>query len=92
MSRAQEDRNQEATVYLVRHMPVIIHEWRFTVRQGNLDERCTDALVWELMLQAGPVGGYDDRQLYEQTKTRHDSERSFAQRPCIHGAPRLRFL
>jgi splicing factor 3B subunit 4 len=24
--------------------------------QGNLDERCSDALVWELMLQAGPVG------------------------------------
>ena len=24
--------------------------------QGNLDERCTDALIWELMLQAGPVG------------------------------------
>lgn len=22
---------------------------------GNLDDRCTDALVWELMLQAGPV-------------------------------------
>ncbi|KAI6138887.1 hypothetical protein BKA82DRAFT_3008509 [Pisolithus tinctorius] len=38
MSRPQDDRNQEATVYL-----------------GNLDERCTDALVWELMLQAGPV-------------------------------------
>ncbi|KIJ43972.1 hypothetical protein M422DRAFT_47495 [Sphaerobolus stellatus SS14] len=38
MSRPQEDRNQEATVYL-----------------GNLDERVTDALVWELMLQAGPV-------------------------------------
>ncbi|KAF9021448.1 hypothetical protein BDZ89DRAFT_957474 [Hymenopellis radicata] len=37
-SRPQDDRNQEATVYL-----------------GNLDERCTDALVWELMLQAGPV-------------------------------------
>ncbi|KIY71880.1 hypothetical protein CYLTODRAFT_368519 [Cylindrobasidium torrendii FP15055 ss-10] len=37
-TRQQEDRNQEATVYL-----------------GNLDERCTDALVWELMLQAGPV-------------------------------------
>ncbi|KAL8292888.1 hypothetical protein RQP46_000582 [Phenoliferia psychrophenolica] len=34
----QEDRNQEATVYM-----------------GNLDERCTDALIWELMLQAGPV-------------------------------------
>jgi splicing factor 3B subunit 4 len=27
-----------------------------TTFQGNLDERCTDALVWELMLQAGPVG------------------------------------
>ncbi|PSS32026.1 hypothetical protein PHLCEN_2v2203 [Hermanssonia centrifuga] len=39
MSRPQDDRNQEATVYL-----------------GNLDERCSDALVWELMLQAGPVG------------------------------------
>jgi splicing factor 3B subunit 4 len=26
--------------------------------QGNLDERCSDALVWELMLQAGPVGEY----------------------------------
>ena len=26
--------------------------------QGNLDERCTDALVWELMLQAEPVGEY----------------------------------
>ncbi|KAG6831229.1 hypothetical protein H0H92_012026 [Tricholoma furcatifolium] len=38
MSRPQDDRNQEATVYL-----------------GNLDERCTDALVWELMLQAGPI-------------------------------------
>ena len=22
---------------------------------GNLDERCTDSLVWELMLQAGPI-------------------------------------
>ncbi|EIW85523.1 RNA-binding domain-containing protein [Coniophora puteana RWD-64-598 SS2] len=38
MSRPNDDRNQEATVYL-----------------GNLDERCSDALVWELMLQAGPV-------------------------------------
>ncbi|SCV66960.1 BQ2448_5606 [Microbotryum intermedium] len=27
-----------------------------TVYMGNLDERATDALVWELMLQAGPVG------------------------------------
>ncbi|KAG2041956.1 hypothetical protein BDR03DRAFT_932205 [Suillus americanus] len=23
--------------------------------KGNLDQRCTDALIWELMLQAGPV-------------------------------------
>ncbi|ORY26171.1 hypothetical protein BCR39DRAFT_542086 [Naematelia encephala] len=37
-NKAEQDRNQEATVYL-----------------GNLDERCSDALVWELMLQAGPV-------------------------------------
>ncbi|KAG8828983.1 Splicing factor 3B subunit 4 [Serendipita sp. 399] len=37
-ARPQDDRNQEATVYL-----------------GNLDERVTDAIVWELMLQAGPV-------------------------------------
>ncbi|GAA5973845.1 hypothetical protein JCM21900_006706 [Sporobolomyces salmonicolor] len=36
--KPNEDRNQEATVYM-----------------GNLDERCTDALIWELMLQAGPV-------------------------------------
>lgn len=26
-----------------------------TLYVGNLDERCTDPLVWELMLQAGPV-------------------------------------
>ncbi|GAB5590635.1 Spliceosome-associated protein 49 [Umbelopsis nana] len=26
-----------------------------TVYVGNLDERCTETLVWELMLQAGPV-------------------------------------
>jgi len=26
-----------------------------TLYVGNLDERCTDSLVWELMLQAGPV-------------------------------------
>lgn len=29
---------------------------KLTGRQGNLDERCSDALIWELMLQAGPVG------------------------------------
>ena len=26
------------------------------LNSGNLDERATDALVWELFLQAGPVG------------------------------------
>ncbi|KAI8447701.1 hypothetical protein BY996DRAFT_7668757 [Phakopsora pachyrhizi] len=26
-----------------------------TIYMGNLDERCSDALIWELMLQAGPV-------------------------------------
>ncbi|KAI9298801.1 RNA-binding domain-containing protein, partial [Neoconidiobolus thromboides FSU 785] len=26
-----------------------------TVYVGNLDERCTEALIWELMLQVGPV-------------------------------------
>ena len=26
-----------------------------TLYIGNLDERCSDSLVWELMLQAGPV-------------------------------------
>lgn len=31
-----------------------------TVYIGNLDERCTDSLVWELMLQAGPVGTFED--------------------------------
>lgn len=27
-----------------------------TVYVGNLDEKVTDSLVWELMTQAGPVG------------------------------------
>jgi splicing factor 3B subunit 4 len=27
-----------------------------TVYCGNLDERVNDAIVWELFLQAGPVG------------------------------------
>lgn len=29
-----------------------------TIYIGNLDERCSEALIWELMLQAGPVGTY----------------------------------
>lgn len=29
--------------------------------QGNLDERVTDAIIWELMLQAGPVGTSPNR-------------------------------
>ena len=27
-----------------------------TVYVGNLDDRCSDSLVWELMAQAGPIG------------------------------------
>jgi splicing factor 3B subunit 4 len=54
------DRNQEATCYLVRSSPSsVVSRVADTLesrQQGNLDERCTDALVWELMLQAGPVG------------------------------------
>lgn len=26
--------------------------------QGNLDEKVTDAIAWELMLQAGPVSKF----------------------------------
>jgi hypothetical protein len=61
MSRPQDDRNQEATVYLVR----ISQRRAFTVSnrplQGNLDERVSDAIIWELMLQAGPVGTSPNR-------------------------------
>jgi splicing factor 3B subunit 4 len=54
-TRPQDDRNQEATVYLVSS---ILHCMNVNVTnsKGNLDERVTDAIVWELMLQAGPVG------------------------------------
>jgi splicing factor 3B subunit 4 len=58
MSRPQDDRNQEATVYLVRYPGLFPINTLIRNLQGNLDERCTDALVWELMLQAGPVGSY----------------------------------
>ncbi len=59
MSRPQDDRNQEATVYLVSRIAVhCICSGELNILQGNLDERCSDALVWELMLQAGPVGAY----------------------------------
>jgi splicing factor 3B subunit 4 len=55
-TRPQDDRNQEATVYLVRFNGMIIVSSVLIYFQGNLDERVTDAIVWELMLQAGPVG------------------------------------
>ena len=58
MSRPQDDRNQEATVYLVRSRRSQLQVITLTDMQGNLDERCTDALVWELMVQAGPVGEF----------------------------------
>ena len=37
-----------------------------TVYIGNLDERCTEALIWELMLQAGPVGNFSHPTLITQ--------------------------
>jgi hypothetical protein len=38
-----------------------------TVYIGNLDERVTDALLWELMLQAGPVGKHHHLSLPSST-------------------------
>lgn len=65
MTSREAERNQEATVYLVSNEVAIVgivHWTKLTAahninrsRQGNLDERCTDALIWELMLQAGPI-------------------------------------
>ena len=47
-NKAEQDRNQDATVYLVSsNVLVLINE---LTKQGNLDERASDALVWELML------------------------------------------
>jgi splicing factor 3B subunit 4 len=66
MSRPQDDRNQEATVYLVTFY-YLFGTLLLTFFQGNLDERCTDALVWELMLQAGPVGGFSQTFIYVVT-------------------------
>lgn len=33
-----------------------------------MDERCTDALIWELMLQAGPVGAWFGAQSYLESR------------------------
>ncbi len=41
--------------HLVPELPQLTFLFYF---QGNLDERCTDALIWELVLQAGPVGEF----------------------------------
>jgi hypothetical protein len=46
---------------LKQHIPMaqqIERNQDATIYVGNLDERCTETLVWELMLQAGPVGKY----------------------------------
>ena len=42
------DRNQEATVYIVRPTRGLCE----LTTQGNLDERATDSLIWELMCAA----------------------------------------
>ena len=95
MSRPQDDRNQEATVYLVclgfARMPTKV----LTSAQGNLDERITDALIWELMLQAGPVGEYRYFSFIHSV-TGHLSamlsQCPLAQRPHFYGTPRVRVL
>jgi splicing factor 3B subunit 4 len=47
-NKAEQDRNQDATVYLVSFLAP---DYRSKAdEQGNLDERASDALVWELML------------------------------------------
>lgn len=48
-NKAEQDRNQEATVYLVSAIRKLNRN-QSKSPQGNLDEKCTDALVWELML------------------------------------------
>jgi len=47
-NKAEQDRNQDATVYLVSAgcCRVVFK----LIYKGNLDERASDALVWELML------------------------------------------
>lgn len=60
-----EERNAACTCYIVSLASRGLGSLSFTLTpatlllplpaQGNLDERVTDALVWELMLQAGPV-------------------------------------
>ena len=61
--------------------------------QGNLDERCTDALVWELMLQAGPVGMKSTNLLKNVISlTNVISECTPTKRPHLDGSPRLRVL
>jgi splicing factor 3B subunit 4 len=57
-NKPEQDRNQEATVYLVSGRLTLDLPPRLTYAslnniadaQGNLDDRCTDALIWELML------------------------------------------
>ena len=70
---------------------------RYSTRlQGNLDERCTDALIWELMLQAGPVGEYTPFLLADPFAKLMGfalaSQCSSTQGPYINGTPGLWFL
>ena len=66
-----------------------------SVYQGNLDERCSDALIWELMLQAGPVGELltelflDD---WIDLLSRLISQCAPAEGPHLYGPPRLWIL
>ena len=92
MSRPQDDRNQEATVYLVGFSLSIYGQKSLDTFQGNLDERCTDALIWELMLQAGPVGMlFYTLSDNVHVNLRFQSECSLTQGPCLDGSPRVWF-
>lgn len=42
-----------------------------TIYIGNLDDRCSESLVWELMLQAGPVGKFIKKKERKKTRNNH---------------------
>ena len=80
----------------------IVSLWEELIRdaneQGNLDERCTDALIWELMLQAGPVGtslpGFAPKLLTANYLDRPylNSQCASSKGPYFHGTSRVRVL
>ena len=49
-----ETKKLQFILYVSSRYSRVLTDYNFL--QGNLDERVTDAIIWELMLQAGPVG------------------------------------